>query len=665
MIVLVASSAFQTPCRSRRPAFSGLLGAAFAGLFWSGVGTAIAQDDAPPPAGEASAEEAIQQQFEDGRAAVMPAFKDPDEWIREDLFVEIDSDTDADGRPDRIHIAVTRQAQTRPSSEGGEDLKVPALLFMSPYYGRALNLAPENFWNTRHAFGAAPPPPTTMEHAAAEIKRPVITTRHLKDWVPRGYAVVHASSPGTGLSQGCPTVGGQNEYDAPKAVVDWLCGRIPGYSEPTGGEPVTADWCTGKVGMSGTSYNGTLALAGAQTGVEGLEVVIPVAPNTSYYRYYRSNGLVRSPGGYVGEDADVLGEAILAGSEATWDACDCLQRRLFSAGNLDRATGDWNDYWAEIDMLPRMEKVQCAILMSHAFNDWNVMPEHSVNIYQRAKELGIPAALYMHQGGHGGPPPIDLMNLWFTHHLFGVENDWNEGGKAWIVREGDPREKPTRYEDYPHPAAAPVELALTPGAPQIGGLTLADAESPAPAPTAETFEDNFSFNGEVLAQAEWTDHRLLYATPPLTGPVHLSGTPEIAVTLSVDRPAANLSVWLVSLPWEEGRNVSITDNVITRGWADPQNHADFQGPGEPLEPGRKYDVTFDLQPDDQIIPAGQQLGLLIFSTDKDFTLQPDPGTKITVHLEETRLRLPIVGGTGALKNALRPATDETDPAAEE
>ena len=41
--------------------------------------------------------------------------------------------------------------------------------------------------------------------------------------------MVHSASPGTGLSQGCPTVGAKNESLAPKAVIDWLNGR---YEEP-------------------------------------------------------------------------------------------------------------------------------------------------------------------------------------------------------------------------------------------------------------------------------------------------------------------------------------------------------------------------------------------------------------------------------------------------
>jgi X-Pro dipeptidyl-peptidase len=109
-------------------------------------------------------------------------------------------------------------------------------------------------------------------------------------------------------------------------------------------------------------------------------------------------------------------------------------------------------------------------------------------------------------------------------------------------------------------------------------------------------------------------------------------------------------VWLVSLPWTEGPIGPA--NVITRGWADPQNHAsltkggnyDSRARGVPLEPGRFYTLTFDLQPDDQIVPAGRRIGLMIFSSDRDFTLWPKPGTELTIDLDGTSLRLPVVGG---------------------
>jgi len=62
-------------------------------------------------------------------------------------------------------------------------------------------------------------------------------------------------------------------------------------------------------------------------------------------------------------------------------------------------------------------------------------------------------------------------------------------------------------------------------------------------------------------------------------------------------------------------------------------------------------MTFDLQPDDQIIPKGKQIGLMIFSSDRDFTLWPAPGTELTVDLDSTSIALPVVGGAENLRMA--------------
>ena len=182
------------------------------------------------------------------------------------------------------------------------------------------------------------------------------------------------------------------------------------------------------------------------------------------------------------------------------------------------------------------------------------------------------------------------------------------------------------------------------GAPQEGGLQLQPIEEP----RTETLVDNFSFSGEALAQAEYTEHRLIYATPELSEAVHLSGTPRVKLRIACDRPAANLSVWLVSLPWNTNKHSKITDNIITRGWADPQNIESMRE-SKPLVPGEFYDVEFDLQPDDQVIPKGQQIALMVFSSDRDYTLHPTPGTKLTLDLQKSQLTLPVVGGSMKFK----------------
>jgi X-Pro dipeptidyl-peptidase len=581
--------------------------------------------------------------FQDGEAQVVPAFKDPKSWIQHDLWVETEFDSDKDGKLDRMHVDVTRPAQTE------EGLKLPIVYESSPYFAGTGITGREYFWNPKHEIGVKPPERKNLPPVELRSSRPIISKSQTKDWVPRGYIVVHSSSPGTGLSEGCPTVGGDNESLAPKAVVDWLCGRAKGYTTVDGDEEVQAFWSTGKVGMTGTSYNGTIPLAAATTGVPGLEAIIPIAPNTSYYHYYRSNGLVRHPFGYLGEDIDYLYDYIHSGGdEKVREWCDCEIRDKEMAEGFDRETGDYNDFWAGRDYLNELQPLRAAVLMSHGFNDWNVVPEHSNRISQALKAKGVPVQIYYHQDGHGGPPPMKMMNRWFTRYLHGIKNEVEKDARAWIVREDAGHDKPTPYDDYPNPNAAPVKLHLSGGAPVQGRLTIVPEAKQA----QETLVDNVSFSGAALAQAEETNHRLIYLTPTLTAPVHISGTASLTIKLASSKPAANLSVWLVSLPWNDRRGAKITDNIITRGWADPQNNKSLTE-SQPLKPGEFVELTFDLQPDDQIIPAGQQIGLMILSSDRDFTLWPKPGTEITVDLDSTSLSLPIVGGAAAFEKAIQ------------
>ena len=588
-----------------------------------------------------TAQEKAAPVFKDGEAQIIEAFNTPDQWIRHDLWVETNFDTDGDGKMDRMHVAVTRPFQT--DSEG---LTLPVIYVTSPYFAGVARETEGAFWNVNHELGEKVAGIVHPE-VRRKGKRPIISNSHIKKWIPRGYIVVHSSSPGTGLSQGAPTVGGQNESLAPKAVIDWLCGRVSGYTTAYGSEIVVAYWSTGKVGMTGTSYNGTLPLAAATTGVEGLEAIIPIAPNTSYYHYYRSNGLVRSPGGYLGEDIDVLYDFIHSGDESKRAFNNKTIRDTEMKNGMDRITGDYNDFWAGRDYLNQMKPMKAALLMAHGFNDWNVMPEHSYRISKRAKEMGIPTQIYYHQNGHGGPPPIKMMNRWFTRYLHGIENGVENDAKAWIVRENDSRQYPTAYTDYPNPEATPVVLYINAGTSSYGRLSLENSSSKG----QETFSDNASFSATSLAQSTSSNHRLLYVSDILKEDLHISGLASITIKAASSKPAVNLSVYLVSLPWNKNKGAKITENIITRGWADLQNNSSLSK-SSPLISDKFYKMTFDLQPDDQIIKKGQQIGLMLFSSDSEYTLLPRPGTELTIDLKETMITLPIVGGKSAFKKAI-------------
>jgi X-Pro dipeptidyl-peptidase len=509
-----------------------------------------------------------------------------------------------------------------------------------------------------------------MLAAPYDSTRTRISNQLVRAWVPRGFAVVHSDAPGTGRSQGCATVGDTPERTAMKFVIDWLNGRAKGYTTPNGAEEVAAtSWSTGKVGMIGTSYEGTLPLAAATTGVAGLEVVIPVSPNTSYYHYYRANGLVRSPGGYLGEDVDVLYDFVASGHPATRVVCDRLWKNGAFATGQDRATGDFNDFWAARDLLPWVGNIRAAVLLAHGLNDFNVMPSHSVRIYEAMKARGLPVSLYLHQGGHGGDPPADMVNRWFTHYLYAVDNGVGSDPPVWIVsstaadsaiararRSGERpvMPAPAPFASFPAPGSAPVRLHPAGDGNGVASLSLR------PSRGHDSIADDAAISGSANAGAPRSAHRLLFATAPLTDSLHVSGTPRVTLRVAADRPAANLSVWLVTLPYDSMRTGSASRaGVVTRGWADIQNHASLarggvyesRRHGDPLVPGRYYDLTFDLEPDDQVIPAGKQLGIMIMSSDPEFTLWPRAGTRLTVDLAGTSFSVPVVGGGAALVRA--------------
>jgi len=86
--------------------------------------------------------------FKDGEAQIVPAFEDATKWIRHDLWVETEFDTDGDSKPDRMHVGVTRPEQT----ETG-DLKLPIVYVSSPYFAGVAPDIDGVFWNVKHELG--------------------------------------------------------------------------------------------------------------------------------------------------------------------------------------------------------------------------------------------------------------------------------------------------------------------------------------------------------------------------------------------------------------------------------------------------------------------------------------------------------------------------------
>ena len=581
---------------------------------------------------ERPAASAQQPVFRHGMA--MPVFTEkPADYIEQELWVTAPTDSDHDGSKDLIHIDVTRPEET------GHGLKVPTIFEASPYFAGGNDVQDHNVDHRLYAPHHLNQPwvedqalsgPATTHHGPGIISNDLIST-----WVPRGFAVVHAESEGTGGSQGCPTSGGRNETLGMEAVVQWLTGHARAVDST--GKVVKADWSNGKVGMIGTSYNGTLPNAVASTGVAGLDAIIPVSAISSWYDYYRANGAVIAPGTYQGEDLDVLARYVYTRP----DRQICLPVIHSLVRNQDRKTGDYSAFWDARNYVKDAANVHAGVLVAHGLSDWNVKTTQAAQWYEALKAAGVPHRIYWHQGGHGGDPPLQLQVRWFTHFLYGKANGVVQGKLAWIQREDGTLAK---YQEWPDPNTQDVTMALTPrGKNPYGGLSVQQGSTAAQGGDAtETFTDIPTLTAQALAAAPDSDHGRVYETDPLTNPVRISGTPIADLTLSFGQWAANVSVGLADIAPD-----GTVTRLVTEGWRDPQNR-DSLSQTEVVHPNVTYDLSVPLEANDYVFATGHRIALVLLQTDYDYTIRPKAGNTLTLFTDQTTLDLPVVGGADQL-----------------
>lgn len=521
--------------------------------------------------------------------------------IREVVYVETPVDTDGDGRNDRIYVEVDRPT----SSE-----KLPAIYTISPY---ALGGNSARFHNVdvkdlpqgaSIAFNGkdSNSNPSHLSHKGE--------FEFQSEALARGYASLSAHSLGTGYSSGCPTVGGDAETLAAKSVIDWLNGRARAFTKD--GREVKASWANGAVGMTGVSYNGTLPNMVATTGVDGLKAIVPVAAISNWYDYYRANGLVVGPGGYVGEDADVLGKFIVRRG-----ACQAQMDRLTRA--IGREHGDFTEFWQDRDYVAKAGNVRAAVFIMHGQSDWNVRQRHAIQWWNRL-DNNVPRRMWLHRGGHSHPNRADVQEqiwAWFDQYVKGVSNNVNDEP---VIEVENPRGGWTKQDTWPSERTSSKLFYLN------ANSTLSES----PGDEAKlVFTDRGRQNRlEVLVDKPLQRHdaRLAFVTEPYPSPRLMSGTAKISLQMAVkNRRAANITVVVVDYD-SNGRGT-----VVTRGWADPQNYNSLDR-GELLEPGQEISLEFELEPKQYQFPAGHRLGVIVTATDYDHTLRPDPGTEIEVSL---------------------------------
>ncbi|MFD7308299.1 CocE/NonD family hydrolase [Promicromonospora sp. NPDC059942] len=549
--------------------------------------------------------------------------------VRESVNV-IAPDLDGDGDAEEIRADIIRPAELDGVAE------VPVVMDASPYYT---------------CCGRGNESELKQYDAAGD---PALFPLYYDNWfVPRGYAYVAVDMAGTGWSTGCTDHGGPSDVLSVKAVVDWLNGRATAV-DPDTGEPVVADWTTGKTGMIGKSYDGTLANGVAATGVEGLETIVPIGAISSWYDYDRAQGLPFSANyprflmGYV------------AGGRHVATDCSAITEALNTAA--DDASGAHNAFWAERDYrsgsMFDASQVTASVFVVHGAQDTNVDTPNFSRWWTALGEQGVERKLWLTRLGHVDPFDsdraewVDTLHRWFDHELLGVDNEITD-------------EPAVRVEVAPNEVVTsdtwPVTDRTARLRPRADGSLALGARGRA-ADAGWVNAPNQTFNTALTAGTN--PNRLLFRTGTLTDDLRLSGAASVTTTVTHGAPTGQITVGLVDygvmdrvLTGGEGattlgtescygesagvddacyrdvvRNIGSTElQVLGRGWAR-------------LDGAGTHTVTVEMQTNDLVVPAGHQLGLVVMGTDRGATVTVDrAATQYSVDLGATTLNLPVSG----------------------
>ena len=590
--------------------------------------------------------------------------------IREVVYVESRVDTDKDGLPDLVKVSIIR-----PRYDG----QIPAVMTASPYHQGTNDKASDKaLYKMEGELEVKPPHTIELEKSEIDFVEPlgqaelvseaeeklthINSSYTLNDYfLPRGFANLYVSGVGTKDSQGLMTNGDYQQIEAYKNVIDWLNGRCRAFTDHTRKREIKADWSNGKVATTGLSYLGTMSNGLATTGVDGLEVIIAEAGISSWYNYYRENGLVTSPGGYPGEDFDSLAELTysrnlqagdyIRGNEAHQADLEKVKEKL------DRKTGDYNQFWHDRNYLLNAHKVQAEVVFTHGSQDWNVKPLHVYQMFHALPDH-INKHLFFHHGAHvymNNWQSIDFresMNALLSKKLLGLATDyqlptviWQDNTEPQTWQSLDDFGK----QDELHTFSLGTEEQVI-----QNHYEQEDFER-----YGKTYQ---TFNTE-LYQGKANQ---ITIDLPVSQDIHLNGRVKLKLRLKSSTNKGLLSAQLLELgqkkylqPYPAVLSARTIDNgryhmlenllelpfnpsaqrVITKGYLNLQNRKDLLLV-EDITADEWMDVQLELQPTIYKLKEGDTLRLVLYTTDFEITIRDNTDYHLTVDLEQSTLILP-------------------------
>jgi putative CocE/NonD family hydrolase len=480
----------------------------------------------------------------------------------------------------------------------------------------------------------------------------------LRSLIRAGYVVAVADIRGKGASFGARR-GFQDRTEAQDGhdLVEWLAAQ---------------PFSSGNVGMVGCSYLGGTTMHTASTAPPSLKAIFTGATDWDKYEFVRRGGITAQ----FNTRPDEPPEVDLASIPVDGDTGGVLLREAVAqhAANTPMA-GLWysmpyrdsvspltgNSFWQEAGVWRYADAIRQAGIATYMWSNWSDEPTSSMIV--AARNLG--SRLLVGPGSHCVTPrDFDFageITRYFDFHLKGIDNGFDDQPPViYWKHEGGESGRYMRGETLPGEDSKTLAYYLSgPASAATRGQGLSLEARPAASGAASFAVDYDVANEEYFSfwPSPLDEHGVAFDSGVLAEPLDLLGFPVAHLAVGVDRPDADIFVYLEEV--KASGEVEVVSfgrlKASHRALADPpwDNlglpwHSGLEADSAPIAEGETAEMSIAMLATSRHVPAGSRLRFVATGADPRqrnlADLRQNPAPRITLHYgwdAQSRIELPV------------------------
>ena len=473
----------------------------------------------------------------------------------------------------------------------------------------------------------------------------------LRSLLRAGYVVAVADIRGKGASFGARR-GFQDRTEAQDGhdLVQWLA------EQP---------WSSGEVGMVGCSYLGGTTTHVASTAPPALKAIFTGATDWDKYEFVRRGGITAQFNTRPDEELSVD----LASVPVDADPDGALLREAVAmhAGNTPMA-GLWygmpyrdsvseftgNAFWDEVAIWKYAQTIREAGIATYMWSNWKDEPTSHILVAAQ----NLDSRLLVGPGSHCVPPPgFDFtgeITRYFDYHLKGIDNGFGQAPRVTYYRdEGEGESSYVTSEQLPGAASETLSYYLgADGGNVLGAHPVGSGSAGFAVDYGVADDAYFAFWPPSL-----DGHGVTFDSAPASEAFDLLGYPVANISVSADRPDADVFVYLEDVAADGEVEVlsfgrlKLSHRKVSQAPWDTLGmpwHSGREADVAPLPEGEAAMLSIAMMPLSHRVMPGHRLRFLVTGADPRqrnlADLVQDPAPRISVHYgwdAASRIDLPL------------------------